>query len=92
MGYFAQITVDSTFTVAVGALFPMLGALVYAVWRAANFVRDNSEELRMLRKEIEQAWTLRDQEKWVLHLERENRSRGNSLYVPDVVRAGREGA
>lgn len=83
----ANLTTDSTFTVTLGAIFLGTGAIVTAVWRAANFVRDLIEQIKGLRKELKEAWMLRDQEMWALQLERENRARNNALFVPDVRRA-----
>lgn len=61
----------------------LLTLLIITTWRLANFVRD-------LREAVGKSWTFRDQERWALTMERENRARGFKVWVPDVVRANED--
>ena len=63
----------------------LIATLTGVTWRAANYARDNRDEMRGLREELRTTWSFRDQERWALQLERENRKLG--LFVPDVERA-----
>lgn len=83
----AEIAVNTPVVLGLGTLCTIILMLAGAVWRAANFLRDNKEELSALRRDLKEGWTLRDQERWALQLERENRSRNINLFVPNVEKA-----
>lgn len=74
------LNAETPLLLPLGLICTLLSVLIVATWRLANFVRD-------LRDAVSKAWTFRDQERWALNLERENRSRKIPLYVPDVMRA-----
>lgn len=59
-----------------------VACLTFAVWRAANFARDIRDELKMMREDIKEAWTRREQERFAANLERKNRAL--NLRVPGV--------
>ena len=80
-----QLTADTLFSLPVDILCTLMVALIGVTWRAANFARDNRDELRGLRDELRTTWSFRDQERWALQLERDNRKLG--LFVPNVERA-----
>ena len=82
-----NLTADTQILIPLGVLCAVVASLVVATWRVANALRDNSEKMRNLTEELRGTWSFRDQERWALALERENRSRGHALYVPDVRRA-----
>lgn len=77
------LNAETPLLLPLGLICTLLSILIVATWRLANFVRD-------LRDAVSKAWTFRDQERWALSLERENRARKIPLYVPDVVRASEE--
>lgn len=74
------ISPETPLLLPLGLICTLLSCLVVATWRLANFIRDLTEA-------VGKAWTIRDQERWALTLERENRARNIPLYVPDVERA-----
>ncbi|RRJ97812.1 hypothetical protein Ga0100231_004970 [Opitutaceae bacterium TAV4] len=76
----AAITPDTELLIPVGVLCAFISGLIVSTWRLANFVRG-------LRDEVNQTWSFRDQERWALQLERENRERNIPIFVPDVKRA-----
>lgn len=78
-----SITPETPLLLPIGLLCTLVGLLILATWRLANFIRD-------LRDEVRNTWSFRDQERWALTMERENRSRGYKVFVPDVVRAPKE--
>ena len=75
-----QITPDTNLALPLGVICTLLSLLIAVTWRLANYVRDVRDELRS-------TWSFRDQEQWALQLERENRHRNITLYVPAVKRA-----
>lgn len=85
----AVLTPETELAIPLTALGVLITTLIGVTWRAANYARDNRDEMRGLREEMRSTWSLRDQELWVLQLERENRARNIDLFVPDVRRAPR---
>jgi len=81
----AQITKDTNLILPLSAVGVLLIGLIGTTWKAANYLRDSRDEIRGLREDLRTTWSFRDQERWALRLERENRKLG--LYVPDVERA-----
>lgn len=75
-----MLTPETPLVLPISLLCVLVGVLIGATWRLANYIRDLSDR-------VSSSWTFRDQERWALNLERENRERGNALFVPDVVRA-----
>lgn len=78
------LTPNTELTLTTGLICTLATGLGFTIWRLANFVRD-------LRDELRSTWSFRDQEQWALQMERENRARGNAVWVPDVKRSRREG-
>jgi hypothetical protein len=64
------------------------GAMLIAAgsWYTAHTLRDITEEIRELRREVRQAsadhWTVYDMERWARQLEKVNQPRG--LVVPEI--------
>lgn len=86
------LNADTPLLIPLGLVCVLIGALIGTTWRAANRIRDLTEQLKDMQRDIRASWTFRDQEKWALQLERENRSRGFKVFVPDVKRAPAEAA
>ena len=82
-----MITPDTPLLLPIGFVCTLLIALLGATFKVANRIRDLTEQLKAMQRDIRASWTFRDMEKWALNLERENRSRKIPLYVPDVERA-----
>lgn len=83
MNLLAQITPDTQFALSLSAACFGVAAIVTAVWKVANRMRDVSEKLEQLTMAVQQCWTKHDQEKWAYKLERANRK--NGLVVPSPV-------
>lgn len=81
------INAETPLLLPLGMVCTLLIALVGVVWHAANRIRDLTEQLKDMQRDIRASWTFRDMEKWALNLERENRSRKIQLFVPEVERA-----
>jgi hypothetical protein len=69
----------------IGSVIIAVFALLGVGWRAANAIRDVTDEVKALRNDVRaihnDRWSFSDMERWSFRLERENRERG--LVVPD---------
>lgn len=81
----AEITPDTVFGVSLAVGLSILIAVIAATWRAANYLRDMRDEVRSIRREMQETWTCTDMERWSARLERDNRDAGQPLSVPDPV-------
>jgi predicted Holliday junction resolvase-like endonuclease len=88
----SEITPDTVFGVSLAVGLSILIAVIAATWRAANYLRDMRDEVRSIRREMQETWTCTDMERWSARLERENRDAGKILSVPDPIdiRASRQ--
>jgi hypothetical protein len=78
----AQFSENTTVTLSVGIGCSIVGALVMATYRVANFIRDVRDEVKGLRRDLRETWSRQDQERWSVELERQNRN--IALKVPVV--------
>jgi hypothetical protein len=79
----SEITPDTVFGVSLAVGLSILIAVITATWRAANYLRDMRDEVRSIRREMQETWTCTDMERWSARLERDNRDAGKTLSVPD---------
>lgn len=79
----AEITPDTVFGVSLAVGLSILIAVIAATWRAANYLRDMRDEVRVIRREMQETWTCSDMQRWSLRLERDNREPDKPLSVPD---------
>lgn len=75
-----MLTPETPLVLPISLLCVLVGSLIAVTWRLANYIKALSDR-------VGSSWTFRDQERWAINLERENRARGNALYVPEVTRA-----
>lgn len=76
-----MITPDTVIQVSLYVGLPIAGAIIVATWRLANYMRDMRDEVREIRKQMGDVWTVADMERWAVKLERANRTQ--SIAVPD---------
>lgn len=76
-----MLTPDTTLQLTLAAGIAIVGALIVATWRAANYLRDLTEEVKGIRAQMAGVWTVNDMERWAMRLERENKTQ--PLTVPD---------
>lgn len=76
-----MLTPDTTVQITLAVAATFAGFIIVATWRLANYMRDMRDEVREIRKQMAEVWTVADMERWAVRLERENRK--HPLAVPD---------
>jgi hypothetical protein len=77
---------STKFSATVVSIFSGATMIACGSWYTANTLRDITDEIRQLRREVRQAnadhWTAYDMERWARQLEKVNQPRG--LVVPEI--------
>ena len=80
-----MITPETVVQVSLYVGLPIASAIIVATWRLANYMRDMRDEVREIRKQMCDVWTVSDMERWAVRLERANRQK--PIAVPDPLEA-----